>query len=37
MQFVMHLAKIGCKQNAKVSKINAFIKNGADPIARSNL
>lgn len=26
MQFVMHLAKIGCKQNAKASKINAFIK-----------
>ncbi|MBR1916115.1 MAG: hypothetical protein IJ830_06755 [Alphaproteobacteria bacterium] len=24
------------KQNAKASKINAFTKNGVDPIARSN-
>lgn len=36
MQFVMHLVEIRDKQNAKASKINAFIKNGVDPIARSN-
>ena len=36
MQFVMHLVETKLKQNAKVSKINAFIKNGVDPIARSN-
>ena len=36
MQFVMHLVKIRGKQDAKASKINAFTKNGVDPIARSN-
>lgn len=37
MQFVRHLVETKLKQNAKASKINAFIKNGAEPIARSNL
>lgn len=36
MQFVRHLVETKLKQNAKASKINAFIKNGVDPIARSN-
>ncbi len=36
MQFVRHLVETKLKQNAKASKINAFIKNGADPIARPN-
>ena len=36
MQFVMHLVETKLKQNAKASKINAFTKNGVDPIARSN-
>jgi len=36
MQFVMLLVEIRGKQNAKASKINVFIKNGVDPIARSN-
>ena len=35
MQFVMHLVKIRGKQDAKASKINAFTKNGVDPITRS--
>ena len=36
MQCVRHLVETKLKQNAKASKINAFIKNGVDPIARSN-
>ena len=36
MHTVMLLVAIRGKQNAKASKINAFIKNGVDPIARSN-
>ena len=36
MHTVMLLVEIRGKQNAKASKINAFIKNGVDPIARSN-
>ena len=37
MHTVMLLVETRDKQNAKASKINAFIKNGVDPIARSNL
>ena len=36
MHTVMLLVENRGKQNAKASKINAFIKNGVDPIARSN-